>query len=328
MPTILIADDDVTLMERLATLLGEAGYSVLRATQVRHAELLLHERQPDLLLLDPDMGGGDGWVLLGAAAPQLPVIVISGQALEEDIVRGLDAGAADYLPKPFGTGELLARIRTRLRAGAMATVVASTGPTEPLTPPERPAPARRRRRALAPGDHDDSIFIPHGEEEQILREGRAAPTDEADDLSKLPLGQRLRAARQRKRLTLVQAELETRPAVPMHYIQAMEEEKFSLLPRGPMAEDLLRSYATYVSVDVTSALEEYRRLHYLAPVEPISGLGGAALPRRAPAWAIRIIAAILAVAVGCGAIWAYDPAGVLALAQRAGLVAPTATPVP
>ena len=48
----------------------------------------------------------------------------------------------------------------------------------------------------------------------------------------------------------------------MHYIQAMEEEKFSLLPRGPVAEELLRIYATYVGIDANQALEEYRRLHF------------------------------------------------------------------
>ncbi|KPV49584.1 hypothetical protein SE17_31780, partial [Kouleothrix aurantiaca] len=115
MPTILLADDDVTLMERLATLLGNEGYTVLRANQVQYAELMLREQSFDLILLNPDMGRGDGWVLMGAAVASTPVIVISGQGLEEDIVRGLDAGAADYLAKPFGTAELLARMRTRLR---------------------------------------------------------------------------------------------------------------------------------------------------------------------------------------------------------------------
>ena len=123
---------------------------------------------------------------------------------------------------------------------------------------------------LAPGDQDEPVFIPYGEEERLLREDRGASGADMSDIGQLPLGQRLHAARVRKRLTLVQSELETRPSVPMHYIQAMEEEKFSLLPRGPMAEELLRSYATFVGVDVASALDEYRRLHYIAPAEPIA----------------------------------------------------------
>src|SRR4051812_3702847 len=117
---ILIIDDDVALLARLSVELEDAGYAVLRASETRNADLLLDEGRPDLLLLDTDMSRGEGWEVLGRAAPQLPVIVLSGRGLEEDIIRGLDAGAADYLPKPFRTGELLARIRVQLRAAAPA----------------------------------------------------------------------------------------------------------------------------------------------------------------------------------------------------------------
>ena len=346
MPTILLADDDVTLMERLATLLGDQGYTVLRANQVQYAELLLREQSFDLVLLDPDMGRGDGWVLLGAAVASTPVIVISGQGLEEDIVRGLDAGAADYLAKPFGTAELLARMRTRMRErerSAMPVAAAelaapAAGPTTPLAAPppaEPPRPAASRRRDLrSPGDDDgEPVFMSYGEEGRLLRDARPQDAVEMGDIGQLPLGQRLHAARMRKRLTLVQAELETRPSVPMHYIQAMEEEKFSLLPRGAMAEELLRSYATFVGVDVPSALEEYQRLHYIAPAAPVESLGGAAAPRRMPGWVIGVVAALLAVTIGCGSIWAYDAAGVRAVMERMGLPAapaasPPATPQP
>lgn len=349
MPTILLADDDVTLMERLATLLGDQGYTVLRANQVQYAELLLREQTFDLILLDPDMGRGDGWVLLGAAAASTPVIVISGQGLEEDIVRGLDSGATDYLAKPFGTAELLARMRTRMRerersaqlvaANELAAAPASETPTPRAAPAAAPppplSPASARRRDLrAPGDDDgEAVFMSYGEEGRLLRDARPEAAADIGDIAQLPLGQRLHAARMRKRLTLVQAELETRPSVPMHYIQAMEEEKFSLLPRGAMAEELLRSYATFVGVDVPSALEEYNRLHYIAPSAPVEGLGGAPAPRRMPAWVIGVVAALLAVTIGCGSIWAYDAAGVRAVMERIGLPAapaanPPATPQP
>jgi DNA-binding response OmpR family regulator len=340
MATILLIDDDVVLLERLATSLGEAGYSVTRANRVQHAEMLIAEQRPDLVVLDPDIENGDGWVVIAVAVPIAPVIVVSGQGLEEDIIRGLDAGAVDYLTKPFGTAMLLAHIRTRLRererAGpATASIgaaphpadhAAATGPTQPLEPPAQRAP----RGARAPGDEAEPVFIPYGEEERMLRETRAASAEDLDDLSQLPLGRRLHTARQRKRLTLVQSELETRPSVPMHYIQAMEEEKFSLLPRGPVAEELLKTYAAYVGIDVASALEEYHRLHYIAPNEPPTALGGTPLPRRPPTWLISLVAALLALAVGCGGIWLYDPGSVRAFAQRAGIVAgtpaPTATP--
>jgi DNA-binding response OmpR family regulator len=327
MATILLVDDDVLLLERLATFLGEAGYTVIRANRVQHAEMLIAEQRPDLIVLDPDIGNGDGWVLISVAAPTAPVIVVSGQGLEEDIIRGLDAGAVDYLTKPFGTSLLFAHIRTRLRERARLPeqTPAATGPTQPLDQP----PARRRARgARAPGDEAEPIFIPFGEEERILRETRAASAEDLGDISQLPLGQRLHAARQRKRLTLVQSELETRPSVPMHYVQAMEEEKFSLLPRGPIAEELLKTYAAYVGVDVESALEEYRRLHYVAPNEPPMALGGAPTPRRVPSWLISLVAVLLALLIGCGGIWLYDPGSVRAFAQRAGIVAGTPAPAP
>src|SRR5262249_54957858 len=159
------------------------------------------------------------------------------------------------------------------------------------------------------------------EEQRLLRDSARTEDEEPEQIAQLPLGQRLRAARQRKRITLVQAELETHPPVRMHYIQAMEEEKFSLLPRGPVAEELLRTYAAYLRLDAPEAPEEYRRLHYITPVEPPAALGGVALPRRLPRWIVWLAAALLALLVGCGGIWLLDPNSMNALAQRAGILA-------
>jgi DNA-binding response OmpR family regulator len=332
MPRILIIDDDVALLARLGTELEQAGYDVLRASEIRNADLLIDECHPDMLLLDTDTSRGEGWELLGRVAAQLPVIVISGRGLEEDIIRGLEAGAADYLPKPFRTGELLARMRVRLQNTKPAPK-----PSPPAHPPV-PAPAigtteplgqsRLRqtaaRRQLGESD-EEPVFIPLGEEHRLLREPDPVVAGElrGDELAQLPLGQRLRAARQRKRITLVQAELESKAR--MHYIQAMEEEKFSLLPRGPITEELLRNYAAYIGVDVPEALDEYRRLHYNAPVAPLTALGGATLPRTLPGWATWLLAVALALLVGFGGLWLYDPSGMTALADRArSLVIPQA----
>lgn len=92
------------------------------------------------------------------------------------------SGAVDYLPKPFGTNELLARIRTQLRGQARAEAPAlaapaladlpapMTGPTTPLAPP-----APRRRGAVAPGDEDEQVFISYGEEGRIYARRSARP---------------------------------------------------------------------------------------------------------------------------------------------------------
>jgi DNA-binding response OmpR family regulator len=331
MPTILLIDDDVALLARLGTELEQAGYEVLRASETRSADLLLDERRPDVVLLDTDTSRGEGWEVLGRVVDRAPVIVISGRGLEEDIIRGLDAGAADYLPKPFRTGELLARIRVQLRDRGPAPLIASTPPpVAPLDEPRRPAVAPSKLTPRRPGEEEaEPVFITYGEEQRLIRDPQLAEAElRADEIAGLPLGQRLRAARQRKRITLVQAELESK--VRMHYIQAMEEEKFSLLPRGPITEELLRAYTAYIGVDVGLALEEYRRLHFNGPIEPPSALGGSPLPRTLPRWLSGLIAAVLALAIGLGGIWAIDPGGLTALVARArALVAPQApTPTP
>lgn len=351
MPTILIIDDDVALLARLGSQLEEAGYTVLRASEVRHAELLIAEQPLDMILLDTDTSRGAGWALLERVAPQLPVIVISGQALEEDVIRGLEAGAIDYVSKPFRSGELLARLRTRLRGAA--TEVQQAAQIEPYTsdtlrlapsseleaepeagpisppPAERP-PSRATSRRRRADEAEEPVFIPYSEEQRLLNQ-HSSVSDEAlspAETTQLSLGRRLHAARQHKRISLVQAELESK--LRMHYIQAMEEEKFSLLPRGPVAEELLRTYATYIGVDVGQALDEYRRLHYSTPIEPPPALGGIAAPHTLPGWTIRLLAVILALLVGLGGIWLLDPTGVTALAGRARMLVapPTTTPTP
>jgi DNA-binding response OmpR family regulator len=327
MPTILLIDDDVALLARLGTELEQAGYEVLRASETRSADLLLDERRPDVVLLDTDTSHGEGWEVLGRAVDRTPVIVISGRGLEEDIIRGLDAGAADYLPKPFRTGELLARVRVQLREPRPAVLAAPPAPPVSLDESRPPVAATNRLAPRHPGeDENEPVFITYGEEQRLIHDSRLAEDElRTDEIAGLPLGQRLRAARQRKRITLVQAELESK--VRMHYIQAMEEEKFSLLPRGPITEELLRDYAGYIGVDVGQALEEYRRLHFNGPIEPPSALGGSPLPRTLPRWVSRTIAAILALAIGLGGIWAIDPGGMTALVGRArALVAPQEPP--
>ncbi|NWG21702.1 MAG: response regulator [Chloroflexi bacterium] len=363
-PAILIIDDDIVLLARLATQLKEAGYTALQAADVRQAEQLLDDTPVDLVLLDTAMARGAGWQLLPRLAARVPTIIVSGDGLEEDVVRGLDAGALDYLTKPFRTGELLARIRAHLRVrsgdesgsagvpsrrkpvptnvtepgdgeGPASDMVPDSPAAEGVSRPEgddrageqRGARSRRSRNAA---EEEEPVFIPYAEERRLLdTEGRMAADEvRASELEQLPLGARLRAARQRRRITLVQAELDTR--IRMSYIQAMEEEKFALLPHGPIAETMVQTYAAYLGLNVGQAGQEYRQHHYSAPLEPLIALGGAALPRPAPPWWLWAIAVVLALGVGIGGIFALDPAGAAALGQRARalVMPPTATPTP
>ncbi|MGQ9549461.1 MAG: response regulator [Roseiflexus sp.] len=365
-PTILIIDDDVVLLARLATQLKDAGYDTIQATGVRQAEHALADATVDLALLEPAIDRYSGWEFLPRLAARVPTIVISGAGLEEDVVRGFDAGAADYLTKPFRIGELLARLRAQLKLRFDQAIVSSLDappavPVEPVEPPattsrvidlgdddeidrdiavtdeemrnrrsEVGGSAARLRHSRSSDDEEEAVFIPHAEERGLVADHAPMSVDElrVAELEQMPLGARLRAARQRRRITLVQAELDTK--IRMSYIQAMEEEKFSLLPHGAMTEAMVKTYAAYLGLNVAHALEEYRQRHYTAPVEPLVALGGASLPRTAPPWWVWAVVVILALVIGMGGILVIDPAGVAALGERARTLfsPPTATPTP
>ena len=117
---ILIADDDEITARFLTSLLESEGYEVLVAEDGDQALALARDGQPDLILCDLLMPYRDGFEVLRGlreAAPltRVPVIILSMKDREEDIVRGLEEGAEDYVIKPFHARELLVRIRKHLR---------------------------------------------------------------------------------------------------------------------------------------------------------------------------------------------------------------------
>lgn len=117
MTRILVVEDDNNMRRFLTQALSDHGFSVLEAFRCSEAELELTRAIPDLVLLDLGMPDGDGTDLLSSLRQRsrVPVIIISGREHEQDKVAALDAGADDYLTKPFGIAELLARIRVALR---------------------------------------------------------------------------------------------------------------------------------------------------------------------------------------------------------------------
>ncbi|WP_024891732.1 response regulator transcription factor [Luteimonas huabeiensis] len=116
---ILIVDDDVELAGLLRFALANAGYEVLVAFDGDQALALVERSAPDLVLLDVNLPGRDGFEVLEALrrSRDLPVMMLTVRADEEDEVRGLDLGADDYLRKPFSPRALLARVRALLRRG-------------------------------------------------------------------------------------------------------------------------------------------------------------------------------------------------------------------
>jgi two-component system, OmpR family, KDP operon response regulator KdpE len=114
---ILVVEDDRSLREAITRALTAAGFGVSEARDGIAAVKTLESNHPDVVLLDIGLPFVDGWRVLDTMrhSRQPPVIIISARGDEQDKVRALDMGADDYLAKPFGTDELLARIRAVLR---------------------------------------------------------------------------------------------------------------------------------------------------------------------------------------------------------------------
>ena len=130
--SVLIVEDEIQMRRFLRTALGAQDYRILEAETAREALVLAASHNPEIILLDlglPDEDGIEvtrqirGW-------SQVPIIVISARGREDDKVAALDAGADDYLTKPFGANELLARIRVALRHAALSGAGASASVLE------------------------------------------------------------------------------------------------------------------------------------------------------------------------------------------------------
>lgn len=126
---ILVVDDEAPMRKFVSHNLKAGGYDVLTAADGTEALKLLVEHPLDLLLLDIGLAGPDGLAVLEEVRRnmEVPVLMISARARESDKVRALDLGADDYLVKPFGVAELLARVRALLRR-------VTPGPRGPLPP--------------------------------------------------------------------------------------------------------------------------------------------------------------------------------------------------
>jgi two-component system, OmpR family, KDP operon response regulator KdpE len=119
-PVILVVDDETAMRRFLRVSLSASGYQCLEAENAEQALAMTAAQNPDLILLDlglPDRSGIEVTCRVREWS-RTPIIVISARGQETDKIEALDAGADDYLTKPFGVGELLARIRVALRHAA------------------------------------------------------------------------------------------------------------------------------------------------------------------------------------------------------------------
>ena len=114
---ILVVDDDVALAEMIGIVLQNEGYDVVFCADGSAALAQFQEHNPDLVLLDVMLPGMDGFDVCRAIrrVSDAPIVMLTARSDTSDVVTGLEAGADDYVPKPFKPKELVARVRARLR---------------------------------------------------------------------------------------------------------------------------------------------------------------------------------------------------------------------
>lgn len=117
MKKILIVEDDWSLNEGICHALSKEGYDPVPAHSLEEANTLYLQNGADMVLLDVNLPDGEGFAFCRQVKEHqgIPVLFLTARDLEEDALEGFDAGADDYITKPFGTSELLARVRTAVR---------------------------------------------------------------------------------------------------------------------------------------------------------------------------------------------------------------------
>jgi two-component system, OmpR family, KDP operon response regulator KdpE len=127
MHQVLLVEDEPGIRAVVRLMLQSAGYRVIEADTAARAEIEARTHKPDLLIVDLGLPDGDGLQVIRSVRSwsPVPIIVLSARIMEEQKVAALDAGADDFVSKPFGSPELLARVRAALRRSVRpATVVA------------------------------------------------------------------------------------------------------------------------------------------------------------------------------------------------------------
>jgi two-component system, OmpR family, KDP operon response regulator KdpE len=147
---ILVVDDDPAMVGAITALVGTEGHQVITAYDGLTAVKRFREESPDLVLLDLAMPGPDGFTVAGQirAAGSAPILVVSGESAEAAKVKALGIGADDYLVKPFGKAELLARIAAIMRRADRSMGGPGGG---------GPGPVEAGALTLDPGRHDARV---------------------------------------------------------------------------------------------------------------------------------------------------------------------------
>ena len=128
---VLIVEDDKSIRNFLKTVLEANNFDVITAVNGADAYSMVTSQCPDLVILDLGLPDMDGMKILKGIREwsAMPILVVSARSHERDKVKALDAGADDYITKPFGTSELLARVRTAIRHARVAFLTPEAGKT-------------------------------------------------------------------------------------------------------------------------------------------------------------------------------------------------------
>src|SRR4051794_22948303 len=138
---LLVLEDDDGIRSSLALALEDEGYEVVEHADAEAALRTVDDEQVDLMLVDLMLGGMDGFTFIRRARPvtQAPITVVSARGGTNDIVSALEAGADDYVTKPFVVKEISARLKALLRRPPTSTTDDGTAPGAPPTDGGRPA---------------------------------------------------------------------------------------------------------------------------------------------------------------------------------------------
>ena len=126
---VLVVEDEANIRSFVQTILETNGYQVLTAATCDQGTMMFSSHIPDMVILDLGLPDKDGleFIKIAREISAVPILVLSARTMEEDKVAALDLGANDYVTKPFGTGELMARVRAALRVRMMNSEM-SDGP--------------------------------------------------------------------------------------------------------------------------------------------------------------------------------------------------------
>ncbi len=151
MHQILVVEDDTGIRDVLRVLLTASNYRVVEADSAARGEIEARAHKPDLLLVDLGLPDRDGGELIRRVRSwsAVPIIVLSARTAEQQKIAALDAGADDYVTKPFGAAELMARVRAALRRTATGALPSSEIRLGSIVIDL----ARREMRGAAPGVH-------------------------------------------------------------------------------------------------------------------------------------------------------------------------------